>query len=309
MTIISWLVIAFVSIAAFLSGIGYFFANKIVRPRTCSLEKSYEIEVEKGKLIESDYLSWRKFPVSITVGDGIVLKGTYFPIDGAQKTMVLSHGFTYTRYGMVKYIPMFRRLGFNVLIYDLRFHGESTGPAITFGLLESRDLISVFDWCLDKLGPEGVVGSMGESMGAVVALQHALIDHRPAFVIADCSFSDLTDMLLIRVKEDFHLPGSVFLPLAEIFCRKISGLSFTDVSPIRSVQEIHLPVLFAHSQFDRYIPVDMSEKLYAAKKRGPRKLYIAPNGDHVEAYWKNQDAYFNQVETFLREIGIIEKSS
>ena len=73
-----------------------------------------------------------------------------FPQPGSNKTMILVHGISYTRMGMVKYMPIFRRLGWNILIYDQRFFGRSGGSNTSFGYYEKRDLVAAFDWAKNK---------------------------------------------------------------------------------------------------------------------------------------------------------------
>ncbi len=67
---------------------------------------------KKGKLIEEEYLAWEQENVTIQSPYGYPLCGKYFPISGSSSTVILSHGITYNLYGSVKYMPIFRELGF-----------------------------------------------------------------------------------------------------------------------------------------------------------------------------------------------------
>ena len=48
----------------------------------------------------------------------------------------------------------------------------------------------------------------------------------------------------------------------------------------------------------------MSKDMYNVKQ-GSKKLYIAPNADHVQSYTNNRIEYENLVDEFLKEINII----
>ncbi len=279
--------------------------QRAIRPRRFPYLKTYQIEVENGKLNEAEYWSWEKQEIVIPSPFGYRLSATYFPLHGARRTVVLVHGITYTRLGCIKYVPMFRQRGFNVLIFDLRYHGLSGGSHCTFGFYERHDLRAILDWALAQLPPGGLVGTMGESLGAAVCLQHAALDARPAFVIADCSFADLTDLLRLRLRRDVGLPAFPFLPLASLIARLQAGFWFGQVSPLREMPAVKMPVLFIHGQQDDYIPPQHSRRLYEAKQHGLRRLYLAPNAGHAESYWNNRTAYEETVDSFLRDAGIL----
>lgn len=289
----------------FLLAVAAALTQRAIRPRCFPYLKTYQIEVENGKLNEAEYWSWEKQEVSLTSPFGYRLSATYFPLPGADCTVVLVHGITYTRLGCIKYLPLFRQRGFNVLIYDQRYHGLSGGSNCTFGFYEQHDLRVALDWALAQLPPGGRVGTMGESLGAAVCLQHAASDPRPAFVIADCSFADLNDLLRLRLRQDAGLPAFPFLPLASLIARLQAGFWFGQVSPLREAPQWKMPVLFIHGQQDHYIPPQHSRRLYAAKRYGLRRLFLAPNAGHAESYWNNRAAYEQAVDQFLRDAGVL----
>lgn len=285
--------------------IGLYFARIIVYPRRFGVKETYDLEKESGKLVEADYNAWKKEEVTIESDFGYQIRGLLFPLDGAKKTIILSHGITYTMYGSVKYMKVFRDLGFNVYIYDHRYHGQSGGNNCTFGYYEKYDLKKIVTWVLDKTGKDSIIGTHGESMGAAISLQHAAIDDRVRFIVSDCSFNDLQAQLAYRLKIEYHLGRFPFIPLAAFFSRILTGMVLSDVSPEIAITNLSTPILFIHGGNDDFIPVWMAEELYARKNRGYRELYIAPDAKHAESYWSNPEKYANEVTEFLKKISVI----
>ena len=81
-------------------------------------------------------------------------------------TLVYLHGIADNRTSGLGIIQRFTALGFDVMAYDSRAHGESGGSACTYGYFEKDDLRLV----LDQVKASDVV-LIGTSLGAAVALQ------------------------------------------------------------------------------------------------------------------------------------------
>lgn len=283
---------------------GYYFARVALYPRVYEVGYTLNHEIEVGHIIEDEYQPWPKKEARIRSPYGYDLFAIYHPCENAQKTVVISHGITWSLYGSVKYAALFRKRGYNVLLYDLRNHGRSGGSNTTFGFYEKYDLKAVVDWAIARLGPDGKVGTLGESLGAGTTLQHAAIDARIAFAIADCSFSDLTELFNYRLKQEYHLPAFPLLNVASLISGFLTGMRFETISPIRAMSKIETPILFIHGKEDRYIRPEMSVALYNAKTHGPRQLYLAPNAGHAQSLSKNRVEYDQQVGEFLQSIGL-----
>jgi len=278
---------------------GLYFALLVVHPKCYSVEETYRTEIETGKMSEAEWLSWERQEIIIRSPFGYDLFGFYLPLAGADRTVIIAHGITYTLFGSVKYVNLFRRRGFNVLLYDHRNHGRSGGRWSTFGYYEKHDLAAWMAWARDRLTDGGLLGVMGESFGAAVAIQCLAETPGAAFLICDCSFSDLTDLLAHRLKVDYHLPVFPLLPLASLWSRVLTGMAFKDISPVRAVPKISIPCLFIHGQEDKLTPARMSEALYATKTRGRRALYLVPHADHAESLSRDPQTYEVQVADFL----------
>ena len=283
---------------------GLYLSGAVVHPRTCSPDETYRYELEMGRINEKEFNAMKKEEVYIDSPHGYKIYGLFFPVQNSKKAVIICHGITWTLFGCVKYMDMFLKRGFNVLIYDHRNHGKSGGKNTTFGYYEKDDLKAAVDWICDRLGEGCIVGTMGESLGAATVLQHSAIDHRLAFCIADCSYSDILELFRIRLKNDFHFPAFPLLPIASFFAWVRTGVRFSDISPAKDIEKTTCPVFFIHGENDTFIPKEMSIDMFD-RKNGHKKIYIAPNSRHVECFWNNKEEYDRQVGEFLAEIGLL----
>jgi uncharacterized protein len=297
-----WLLIVIIILIIILLGAGSYLTRVAIYPKVFPSEEIYRGEIENGHLVEAVFKTWQQREVQISSPDGYALRALYFPLEDSQKTVILSHGITMGIYQMIAFLPIFRSCGFNVIVYDLRNHGSSGGKNTTFGFYEKHDLKAVVDWAFDQLEPGGRVGTMGLSLGAGTSLQHAAIDARLSFVIADCPYSDLFDLFSQRLMDDYHLHPFPVLYVGEWIFWLITGARYRDISPRKAVEKFSTPLLLIHGQEDTYVPSRMSRELYQHKTNGIRKLWLVPLAEHAAAYDQDRKEYARQVEEFLKEI-------
>lgn len=278
--------------------------NIVIYPTVRNPQHTYEKEIEQGGFIEEEFNKLEREEITIKSPFGYDLKGMYFPGKNSNKTVIICHGIKCNLYNSVKYMKIFMDKGFNAVIYDHRNHGNSGGENTTFGYYEKQDLKVVSDWVFQRNGDDSIVGIHGESMGAGTILQNSAMDKRIAFYVADCPYSSMKDILQFRLKEDYKLPSFPFIPVASLISKLRVGLFFSQVCPIKNIENVETPILFIHGMEDEYIPKEMSIDMYINKKRGIKDLYIAPNADHAESYIKNKKQYKEHIYKFLEKIGL-----
>lgn len=270
-----------------------------VRPRVHTLE--YELE----NLKKLDFLQGESLDIEnehyITTFDGKKIWVGFVPGDPANKHyVILSHGYTSTRYGMYKYAVLWRRMGYNCVIYDNRGHGVNDPAAITFGMKESRDLMSVIEDTYSRYGEDIYVGLHGESMGA--GLQLMALSYRPKvdFIVNDCGYSEILPVLRWKVKDSFHLPGKM-ADLASFFGRLFYGYWFQDVRPIDRLKENEIPICFIHGKADNFTHCWHSEKMYEVNK-GYKELHLFEGADHAECIIADTQRYMQMMENFMKKV-------
>jgi pimeloyl-ACP methyl ester carboxylesterase len=123
----------------------------------------------------------------IVTSDGIRVAGWYIPAaDGAgptAPTIVMSHGFTASKAQILPYGEGLHE-SFNLVAFDHRNSGRSTGTQTIGGVLEARDVRAVVDWLVRTKHPSHI-GLLGNSLGAFSGLAEAVDDPRIEALVLD----------------------------------------------------------------------------------------------------------------------------
>jgi pimeloyl-ACP methyl ester carboxylesterase len=225
---------------------------------------------------------------SITARDGIVLQaGEIRPQNANGDAVILLHGLSDNRLGMIGYARILLHHRYAVLLPDARAHGASGGQLATYGLLERDDIDRWSNWLIRNDHPRCVFG-LGESMGAAQLLQALRPDSHFCAVVAESPFASLREITYDRFGQFFHtgpwLGRTLFRPAVEvafIYAHAKYGFDLTTVSPENAVAATTIPVLLIHGQVDHNIPVRHSRLI---QSRNPRVvLWEVPNADHCGA--------------------------
>jgi fermentation-respiration switch protein FrsA (DUF1100 family) len=303
----------------------------LLRPKKLSSDRIYQIELKTGKFNEAEYKSTTKKQFMISSDYGYCLscelleptlgtrhQGCQAPLpkdadlrgisNGTRhqrcqapsvKIAILCHGFSQGKYRSLIYAEIFLKMGFRVLIYDHRNHGLSGRAFTSMGYYEKYDLKKLVDWCYKTYGSDCKIVTHGESMGAATALLHLGIDKRVICTIADCSYSDLKELLKHQVKHYYHMP-LFLIPLESLVTYIRAGFWYGQVSPISVVSKVDTPILFIHGKKDNYVPIDMSKKMYKSKKC-KKALYLVAGATHAQSCVINRKGYEERVRVFIEK--------
>jgi pimeloyl-ACP methyl ester carboxylesterase len=192
--------------------------------------------------------------------------------------------------------------GYRVILVDLRGQGRSTGDRISYGAIESRDMVQVLD-ALEQRGLiAGQVGAVGNSYGASVAICWAAIDPRVRGVVALEPFSSLPDaeadagaMILgptrwMYSKEDYR----------DITFRmgRLAGFDPDRQNALFAIAHSDTPVLLIHGQSDDFLRPAHSVRLHAAAPDHSRLILVA-GADHFDLWIKGAKIIMRQSEEWF----------
>ena len=193
--------------------------------------------------------------------DGLTLYGRYLKNGESKKTIMLFHG--YRSCGEKDFSGSFKFYidnGFNILLVDQRCHENSAGKIISFGVKESRDVISWLNYVLKTYGDDQEVFIEGLSMGAATVLFSTRFDmpDNVKGIIADCGFDSPEKIIRKVAKQNFHINGFLLMPALDILCRIFGKFSVYKVSSEIALKNLKKPILFIHGTGDDFVPYEMS---------------------------------------------------
>lgn len=293
---VSFLVISCVSIL-----VVFLLCHLLLSPNRVPYDKTFKLGVQKGEINDRIFQSIRKRDLFIQSKYGYQLHGMFFPVEKGKKVIIIAHGIKWSLFGSFKYVDMFQKKGFHVLLCDHRYHGLSGGTYTSYGYYEKDDLKAWIDYLVRSMGDKAFIGLLGESLGAATALEVSKRDSRVKFCIADCSFSDFYSLLRLRVKTDTKLGLNPLIKLINYLIKLRHGWSFPDISPIKGLEHTKTPMLFIHGKEDAFIPLQMTVDMFTRKK-DKKMLYVVPKAGHAEAYNIDPKGYEKKVTEFFEYV-------
>jgi pimeloyl-ACP methyl ester carboxylesterase len=221
----------------------------------------------------------------IVTPDGVHIAAWYIPAgNGAgptAPTVVLVHGFHATKAGILKYAAGLHD-AFNLVSFDMRNAGRSTGDQTTDGVKEQMDLRAVLDW-LEATKHPARVGVLGNSLGAATALAEARDDPRVEALALDSMHTRIRYQIEARVTHGGY-PGYFGTTWAIITGVSIrTGVDIESIDAVDTIKDYGTrPLLLTHGSIDNE---DLPERTQAffddAVAAGiPAELHWCPNAGH-----------------------------
>jgi alpha-beta hydrolase superfamily lysophospholipase len=241
--------------------------------------------------------------VAFTSSDGVDLEGWWVPAKEARGTVVLVHGLNRSRIEMVKKAPFLHAQGWNALLFDLRHHGASGGPATTFGDREKDDVRAAVAFARGRA--QGPVVVWGVSLGAASVILAAAEDPQIAGVVGDSSYLSLTDTLrhhmgLFRNWRWWGklVPGWPTANLVRYWMGKRGGFDPDRVDVGAAASRLAgRPALFVANTEDRRMPKEIAFALKAAA--GDKATVLLVPGQSHGGAWRDGTAAYEAAVTRL----------
>jgi pimeloyl-ACP methyl ester carboxylesterase len=193
------------------------------------------------------------------------------------------HGIRDNKRTMLDWGRRIANAGFSVVLVDLRGHGSSSGPFLTYGVVERQDLRQL----LDKLLSRGLVAppfaAFGASYGAASAIQLAGVDRRIVAVVAVAPFADVRSVVPSYLR--LYLPGLWrLIPSSRVReavdrAGVTAGFDPDQASPRLLVRSATAQVMIFHGTDDQKIPPWHSKLIQAQAPRRVKRVVI-PGRDH-----------------------------
>lgn len=249
---------------------------------------------------------WKKYEKNhqeITVAsDGFSIVGDYFDF-GFKRCVIIAPGRNETGIYSAYFAEPYRKGGCNVLVFDPRAHGKSTGEYSYCGIGEADDALSLATYAHDVLKNEEIFfhgiciggGSMAILMGS---------DRAPSFVKGIC-----LDGLYTTFYEQFknHLiegghPSWPIMMMIRLRAKKTAGVDILKQGPLFAAPNIQVPVLMLSGKQDTYSLPEKSEEIFSKIGSNNKKIVWFPIGRHSHLKINDEKGYEKTIVDWLKTV-------
>ncbi|MGB7341429.1 MAG: alpha/beta fold hydrolase [Phototrophicaceae bacterium] len=236
-------------------------------------------------------------------GDDATLAAWFIPaVTSSDNVIIIVHGINGCRREPTQLIPagMLVNNGFNVLMIDLRNHGDSeiTNGRLAAGNIEFRDVLGAIDYLNEQGYANDKIGLMGISLGAASATIAFAEEATLPALFLDSPFSSIEDM----VEEEFTRNGYPLFLMSPAFQIAVwNGIDFYEYSPNTAIlNHQDRAIQIVHGEADTRIPIEQAIDLYELAGANAELIRL-PDLEHVEAIYNAQDIYEELLVSFFTE--------
>ena len=292
-----------------LFGASYYLMSEGLSPTECDLERTYGYMYSDYPFLRHwvDSLNRNKAlrDTTIVASDGTRLHAYIICAPkNTKNTAVVVHGHKCSAVDMFHIAYMYNHdLRYNVLLPELRAHGQSEGTHIQMGWLDRKDVRVWLDIANNTFGGNTRMVVHGISMGAATTMMLSGEPDQPDFLkcyVEDCGYTSVWDEFSFVIRHDYHLQPFPFLHVANVLCKMRYGWDFKEASSIEQVKKSTKPMMFIHGMNDTYVPSKMVNELYLAKPKD-KAIWTKPGVIHARMYHDYPEEYTQEVHKFLWE--------
>lgn len=246
------------------------------------------------------YDSTYKQEVTIKNRKGITLHGMEFRNpENTNVWVIVLHGWTNVKREVSSYAMEHYKRGFNVLIPDLRGHGNSESKFVSMGWLDRLDVV---DWTnsIAKENPKAKIILHGVSMGAATTMMTTgeKLPENVVMAIEDCGFMGVKEIFTDQCIRKYHLPPKLVMPQASLVCKLINGFFLGEASCVKQLKKSKTPTLFIHGDKDDFVLLENLEPVYKACAAEKEKHIIRGAEHAVSSHWYHEE-YWQIVNDFV----------
>lgn len=254
-------------------------------------QSSYVYHPARGPVgLTPEYFDISYSNITITTEDGESIAAWHVPgsvggpLNG--RTLLFCHGNAGNIGDRLDSINTFHKMGLDVLLFDYRGYGDSTGFPSEWGTY--LDAKAAWLYLAGKLAiPPNNIIVFGRSLGGSVALWMAK-EFAPGAVICESTFTSAPDMAAAMFP---------FLPVRYLCRYKYDSLSY--------IRALSCPVLVAHSVDDETVPIEHGRRLFNAAREP--KLFVEMRGGHNSGGLDGDQEYQRKFVEFVAKHVLITK--
>jgi uncharacterized protein len=221
-------------------------------------------------------------PATVTTSDGERLHAWHLAQDNPRAQIMYFHGNGGNLSLWSDVLVLLWRQGYDVVAFDYRGYGTSTGTPSEHGLY--RDVDAVVEFARDRLRhPTAPVLYWGRSLGATMAAYAATVGE-PDGIVLEAGF-----------------PSMRAVVRSSPILWALSWFSSYEFSTVRWMSAAHAPVLVVHGDADSVVPYRLGQQLYA-QLPGKKQFVTIAGGDHNDPAPRDAKAYWQAVANFVADL-------
>ena len=218
-------------------------------------------------------------PLMVTTADGARIRVWHMPHENARAQVVYFHGNGGNLSMWAEILVPISRRGLEIIAFDYRGYGLSTGSPTEAGLY--RDVDAVLTLAQGRLRRAGMpMIYWGRSLGTTMAAYAATVQ-RPGGVILEAGFPSMR--AVVR--------SNPVLAVASWFASY-------EFPTARYLSAARVPALVLHGDADSVIPFQLGRELFEAIP-GEKRFFSIKGGDHNDAVAPDASAYWAAVDQFV----------
>ena len=240
-------------------------------------------------------------PVQIE-NDGLRLYGEYLDF-GFDKAVIILAGRMETCLYSFYFAAPYKAAGYNILTIDNRSHGLSDGRYNALGFQEYKDVLRWAAFLHDECGIQSVV-IHGICIGSETAVFAATAKNTPPYlsgIVTEGMFTRFYDLfkeqLRVRKKPVFPFALSVMF-----WAMALSHAHPVTDGPEKRIGALSVPILFLHSEKDRFSLPGNAERLYEDCGAERKKIVFFESGEHSRVRYLHKERYDGEIDAFLKRL-------
>lgn len=251
-----------------------------------------------------------RFEVREASGKRLSIAAWWIPHPHSEgRCAMLIHGYADAKVGAIAWAPVWHSLGFNLIVPDLRAHGESGGRVCTAGCMERMDLVQVIDELRAQKPKETRrLVLFGASMGAAIAGATAMQAADIAAVVMESPYADFRQAAMAHM-DRIGAPGRLLQRLAIRLAEWLTHADYDSVRPADLIGRIPAPVLVIEAGDDSFQSAEERQALRRGiaahpAEAGPAQIWTVEGVDHLMAISADPETYRRRLAQFLSNTSI-----